>query len=349
MKPLQVAVIGVGALGRHHARILSQMKDVELTGVADPNESQGRSVAESCGTEWFADYRSLLEQCEAVSLVVPTVLHHQIAAELFSHGKSILIEKPLTADVGQARELIELAKANDCVLQVGHVERFNPAYELAAEIIESPRYLRAERLSPFSFRSIDIGVVHDLMIHDLELILNLVDSPVVSVDATAVCVMSELEDSVQAHLKFANGCTADLTASRIETKGKRTLQTWSAQGRVELDYDTRQVNTYFPALNLHDDDSPVSLAMKPDVDIADLRERVFNEFIKVENLKGSDADALTAELSNFVSAVRNEEPVRVDGMIALRALEVAEQILEAVRKTTATLQENFNTQLNRAA
>lgn len=334
MNPLRLAVVGVGALGRHHARILSGMEGVELVGVADPNEEQGRSVAESCGTEWFADYHSLIEKCDAVSLVVPTMIHHKIASELFDAGKSVLIEKPLTADTKQARDLINLADKNNVILQVGHVERFNPAYELALEQIHSPRYIQSERLSTFSFRSTDIGVVHDLMIHDLELILNIVDSPVETVEANSWSMMSEKEDAVIARLTFGNGCMASLTASRINPEPKRTMQIWDLAGRIDLDMHTRTVNTYSPSEEVRDGLSPVDLASKANADLTALRERVFGDFIEVQNLEGSDCDALTAELKNFVAAIRGEESVRVDGRRALKALEVAEWIMESAQNNS---------------
>ena len=334
MSNLNIAVVGVGALGRHHARILSGMDGIELIGVADPNEDQGRSVAESCQTEWTADYRTLIDQCDAVSLVVPTFLHHKIASKLFEAGKSVLIEKPLTADTQQARELIELAKANNAVLQVGHVERFNPAYELAVEKIQQPRYIQAERLSPFSFRSTDIGVAHDLLIHDLELILNIVESPVKSVEANCWSVMSEKEDVIHARLTFENGCMASISASRINPEPKRTMQIWDVAGRIDLDMHARTVDTYSPSSQIRDGLSPVELASEQGADVAALRERVFGDFIEVQNLEGSDSDALTAELQNFVNAIRGDEAVRVDGHRALRALEVAEMILDSAQQNS---------------
>src|SRR5262245_44022029 len=208
---LRLAVIGVGALGRHHARILSKMDGVKLVAVADPRPQQAQAVAESCGCDWTTDYRTLFGRIDAASIVVPTSLHRTVAAELLQRTIPVLVEKPLAPTVEDGQILVRLAAEHRVPLQVGHIERFNPAFQQLASACGSPRYIRAERFSPYAFRSMDIGAVLDLMIHDIDLTLSLVRSPLVDIQAFGLCLVGGHEDCVQARLTFANGCIADLT------------------------------------------------------------------------------------------------------------------------------------------
>ena len=186
-----MAVIGVGALGRHHARILSELPEVDLVAVADSRIEQGQEVAAKCRSKWFADYRELVDsgRVDAVSVVVPTTAHRNVAGEFLTAGIPVLVEKPLAASVAEAQTLVDLARDNQALLQVGHIERFNPAFQAARSRIDQPKYIRAERTSTYTFRSTDIGVVHDLMIHDIDLVLALVQCPLRSVEAFGVTVM----------------------------------------------------------------------------------------------------------------------------------------------------------------
>jgi len=328
---VKAMVIGVGALGRHHARILANMDDVELIGVADPNTQQAEAVASQHETRWVADYRDLVDECDAVSLVAPTFLHHEIARDCLSRRKDILVEKPLTADVDQAIELTDLAFEQDAVLQVGHIERFNPAYELLCDTLSSvPRYIRAERLSPFPFRSLDIGAIHDLMIHDIELVLDLMGTMPNRVEAFGVKLMGAHEDTVQARLHFPGGGLADITASRVNTEAKRVLNVLSETESVMADLQARTVTHHRPTDALLDGPA-MEDRMRAGEDVADLKSQVFGEFIEVETIQAGDADQLTAELSEFVSCVRNRTRPSVDGTTALKAVKVAAQIRDAVQ------------------
>ncbi|OYW20849.1 MAG: hypothetical protein B7Z55_06695 [Planctomycetales bacterium 12-60-4] len=215
MSRVKVGVIGVGALGRHHARILSEMDGVELVAVADAHAERGREIAAKHGARWVSDYRQLLPDVDAVSVVVPTVAHLSVAADFLRARIPVLVEKPLAHNVEAGQALVDLAERHQTLLQVGHIERFNPAWKSAAPWCREPKYIRAERTSTFTFRSTDIGVVLDLMIHDLDLVLSLANSPIRSVEALGIGVMGDHEDAVQARLVFENGCVADLTASRI--------------------------------------------------------------------------------------------------------------------------------------
>ena len=332
MNNLKFAVIGVGALGRHHARILSNMDGIDLIAVADPNEQQGRSVAESCGCEWIDDYRTLLQRVDAASIVVPTSIHRRVACDFLSRSIPVLVEKPLAATVEDGATMVNLAAEHRIPLQVGHVERFNPAFEELAGLAGSPRYIRAERVSPYAFRSMDIGVVHDLMIHDIDLVLRLTGSNVKHVDAFGICIVGGQEDCVQARLTFENGCRADLVANRVSPAASRKIQAWSEGGCVDADLHQRKVIAFQPGEALRAGILPFDLALQPNADIARLKEQVFGRFIETHEAEASDADALTAELSSFADAVRVNGTPAVDGVQGLAALEVAERVIACVRE-----------------
>lgn len=330
MNSLKAAVVGVGALGRHHARILNEMEGIDLIGVADPRAEQGKKVADDCRTRWVADYRELLTDVDIVSIVVPTFLHYAVASDFLDYRVATLVEKPLTASVPQAEALVALAREKDVVLQVGHIERFNPAYEAAAARIKNPGYIRMERLSPFPFRSTDISVVHDMMIHDIELVLNLVDSSVESIEAMGFGVMGADSDTAQARLKFRNGCIADLTASRLSPVAKRTIQAWCPSGWVDVDLHQRTVKNYQLSPSLVSGMTPVELSRQPGADIAALKEKVFGEWITLEEPEVEGVDQLTEELGHFVTCVRQHRTPLVDGHVALKALRVADGILNSM-------------------
>lgn len=333
MNSLRMAVIGVGALGRHHARILSQMEGVDLVAVADPGPNT-QTVADACNTTGVADYQQLLTESalrpDAVSIAVPTVMHRRVATACLDAGIPVLVEKPLAGNVVDGTAIVELADQKQLPLQVGHVERFNPATQLAWSQCGKPNYIEAERLSPYSFRSTDIGVVHDLMIHDLDLILSLVQSPVVDVNAFGLCFMGDHEDTVKARLRFENGCIADLHSSRVKTAGKRTMQIWSSTGTTSVDFTTREVVHQAPTETLLFGQSPVERARQPDADIEQLKRDVFTKFLAVTEATAGSDDALTAELSSFVNSVQTGAECICSGREALQALVVAERVLECV-------------------
>jgi predicted dehydrogenase len=331
MSNLNVMVVGVGALGRHHARILSGLDGVRLATVADPREEIGRSIAEQFGAQWVGNYLEAIDEADAASIVVPTSMHVAVASEFLMRGIPVLVEKPLAASAADARLLAQLAADHDCVLQVGHIERFNPAYVTAKRRTEAPRLIRTERYSPFPFRSMDIGVVHDLLIHDIDLVLDLTQSRVVDVKAFGVSAMSDFEDVVNARLTFANGCVADLTANRINPTACRRMQIWGRSTRVDVDLQTRQVEAYAPSLALQSGPSPVSLAMMPGANVEQLKADVFGRFITAESLNVSGADALTAELREFVNCVRTGGRPSCSGAEAILALDVAEAVLSELR------------------
>lgn len=331
MSLLKVAVVGVGALGRHHARILAGLDEVKLVAVADTNPEQGQAIAEQHGCRWVSDYQDLFQEVDAVSLAVPTHAHLAVASEFLSRKIPVLVEKPIACNLQEAEELVQIAESHDTLLQIGHVERFNPATQIAFEKCSNPRFIRSERVSPYTFRSTDIGVIHDLLIHDIDLVLSLVNSEVRNVEAFGISVMGEHEDAVQARLRFQNGCIADLTASRICPNAKRAMQIWGGSGCVTVDFNSREVTSYQPSETLLYGTPPLERARKAGANIEALKQDVFGTFLKVDTPEVSNADALTAELDSFVEAVRSNSEPLVGGAQALQAMQVAEQVLEAVK------------------
>ena len=327
---LKVAVIGVGALGRHHARILSQMEGVELVAVADPNEQQGRSVAEACNCEWTSDYRTLVKTVDAASIVVPTFLHREVGEAFLCNSIPVLMEKPIANKVEDAEVLVRIAHEHGIPLQVGHIERFNPAFQDIAEWTGEPKYIRAERLSPYAFRSMDIGVVHDLMIHDIELCLSLTQEMPNRIEAFGVSLVGGNEDVVQARLTFPNGCMADLTANRVTPSPSRTIQCWSDTGFASADLTSRVVRKFAPSDLMKSGQLPFEIAVSRKQTIETLKPKVFGEFVEFSEEECSDADALTAELSAFIHSVRSRTQPVVSGRAGLAALKVADVVLQQV-------------------
>lgn len=332
MTKLKVGVVGVGALGRHHARILSELPEAELVAVADTSAARGQEIAAKLNCEWVSDYRALVGKVEAVSVVVPTVAHLDVAGFFLKQGLPVLVEKPLSFDVASARQIVELAEAAGVVLQVGHVERFNPAFTAALSCIGKPRYLRCERTSPFTFRSTDIGVTLDLMIHDIDLVNSLVRSPLQHATAFGVGVMGQHEDAVQARLVYENGAIADLTASRISPTVNRTLQVWSSSGCVSVDLQKREVVRYSPSASLTHGMSPVELSQQPGADLEQLKQDVFGKFVKVEQVPVQPGDALTAELQSFLHCVCHNVQPEINGRTALQAMQVADAVLASLKE-----------------
>src|SRR3954454_17199040 len=247
MKRLRVGVVGVGHLGQHHARILASLPDVELVAVADSRPGQAQAVADKYGTRAVGDYRQLLDQVDAVSVAVPTVLHREVAGTFLARGIPTLVEKPLASTLAEAELLLSLSHSTGAILQVGHMERFNPALSALQQMPIRPKYIACERLSTYTFRSTDIGVVLDLMIHDIDLVLSLVAAPVRSVSALGVSIFGGHEDVANARVEFEDGCVADLTASRASYVASRKMRLWGAEGYATLDFATRRATLVRPS------------------------------------------------------------------------------------------------------
>ena len=246
MKRLRVGVVGVGHLGQHHARILSAMPGVELVAVADARADQAQAVAARCGTTFLSDFRAMLDLVDAVTIAVPTVLHREVASPFLLRGIATLVEKPMAATAAESEQIVEDARAGGAVLQVGHIERFNPALRALEQLPIRPKYVSAERLSTYTFRSTDIGVVLDLMIHDLDLLLSLITAPVRSVAAVGVSLFGDHEDVANARIEFEDGSVANLTASRASYTPTRKMRIWGAEGYASLDFARQECHSGSP-------------------------------------------------------------------------------------------------------
>jgi len=303
---LRVGVIGVGHLGKHHARIYGQLaaaqNDLKLSAVVDVLADRAAEVAAPYGAEVLTDFRGLIGNVDAVSLAVPTTDHARIGIELLENGIDVLVEKPIASSIEESRKLIDAASGNGRVLQVGHVERFNPVVRAATEVATQPQFFEIHRLAVFTPRSLDIDVVLDLMIHDLDVVLSLVRSPVTEVRAVGIPVLSRKADIANARLEFENGCVANLTASRVSFEKVRKLRFFQPSDYISVDYASQR-------------GTMVSLRMG----------RVLER-----KLEPAVTEPLMLELESFVDCVRKREIPRVGGADGLRALELAMKINEQI-------------------
>jgi predicted dehydrogenase len=325
-----MAVVGTGALGRHHARILAEMPGVELAAVADSNLAAATETAARCRTRATADYRELIGQVAAVVVAVPTSLHATVAGDFLAAGADVFVEKPIAGSVREAQEIVSLADRHGAILQVGHVERYNPALVAARPFLGRPRYIRAERFAPFSFRSTDIGVVHDLMIHELDIVLDLVTAPVIDLQAIGTTIVTDHEDCVQARITFSDGTIADLAANRVSPVASRQMQVWGPDGCVHIDFAARQAVRYSPGPALRFGGTFAERAQKKGADIEKLRSEVFGSFIEVHHPAIVPCDQLTEELLAFTECIRRRSQPLVDGEIALKAMVIAERVLNRI-------------------
>jgi predicted dehydrogenase len=329
MARLRVAVVGVGHLGKEHARILAGLDGVELIGVADVNAEQASAVARRVGTEAYDDFLPFLGRAEAVCVVVPTTQHFAVASEFLRRGTPVLVEKPLAATLEQAEALVGLAARHGALLQVGHIERFNPAFEELQRVPLRPKFVACERLGPFTGRSTDIGVVLDLMIHDLDLLLALVRSPVRRVEALGVSLFGAHEDVAHARLQFADGCVATVSASRANPAPVRSMQVWAPEGFVCADLAKRRLTLVQPSeqVRRHGLDPRRLDGASP----ARLKEELFGRHLEVLELDRNRGDQLTRELEEFVRCVRTGQAPRATGEVGLSAVALASRVLDSLR------------------
>ena len=310
MQRIRTAVIGVGYLGRFHAQKYAGLPGVELVAVADPSPEARDAVAAQTGCRAVADYRELLGQVEAVSVVTPTPLHFPIAEECLRRGVHVLVEKPVTETPEQARSLIETAARHGCILQVGHLERFNAAILALAGTLGTPRFIESHRLAPFKERGTDVNVVLDLMIHDIDLIQSLVGAPIVSIDAVGASVFSAGLDIANARIRYANGCVANTTASRVSMKMERKLRLFQDDAYVSIDLQQKVLTVVRKP--------PAGTPVTPGQ-------------VVIEERSYEQGDALRLEIEAFLKAIREGRPPVVSGEDGLRALETAIRITELVQ------------------
>lgn len=316
-------------MGRLHARVYSQMPRVKLVGVYDASPDAARSAAEDYGCTAFSNLDDLLGKASAVTVAVPTVHHLPIAEKCLPRRVACLIEKPLASKSAEARRIVELSRQFETPVQVGHIERFNPAIRAMGRFEVKPRFIEVTRISPMTFRSIDVGVVLDMMIHDIDIVLRLAESPVARIDAVGVSVIGEVEDVCNARLTFASGCVANLTASRLALKTERKLRVFSADSYVSLDYQKRYGIVARRSGNIDAIRNAVGRIRSGE--IQDLSELNFAELVNVEELQIDDVEPLRAELESFVSAVTQRTRPEVTAEEGLAAVETAERIVTSMQ------------------
>ena len=311
MNKLRMAVIGCGHLGRIHARLLSEIEQVRLVGVVDPEPAAHQGVAEPLQLKSWSDHRQLPGEVEAAVLAAPTSLHTPIALELMERGVHLLIEKPLAPTAHDAQRMMLASARHAVVLAVGHVERFNPAFLAVRHQVQQPSAIEAVRTGGFTFRSTDVGVVLDLMIHDLDLVLSLVASPLQRIDAVGLPVVTEQEDVAQARLEFANGCVAHLKASRTSPQAQREMTIYERDQHVFVDFDRRSVQVMLRSNPLRE--GSFRLADCPAAQIEALKGHVFDQLLPVSSLEVAEANPLRDELLDFVHCVQGRQRPRVSG------------------------------------
>jgi predicted dehydrogenase len=330
LEKLKIAVIGTGHLGKEHARIYSEIPEVNLVGIVDIDKNTGETVAQRCNTKYYSSFKDILNKVDAASVVVPTKSHYEIAKELLKNSIHVLVEKPMTGTVSEAEDLIKLSKETSTILQPGYIERFNPAIEAIQKLDISVKFIECHRLSPFTFRSADIGVVLDLMIHDIDIILDLSKSKVKKIDAVGVSVISDKEDIANARIQFENGCVANITASRVSFEPMRKIRLFSENSYISLDYHKQEAIIYRKSPEL----TPKSIITEnTDVStIKDLKSFVFGDLLKIERIKMNNQEPLRKELESFVNCINNGEQPVVSGEEGIKAIKAATIINEEINK-----------------
>ena len=302
---IKIGVVGVGYLGEHHARIYASLPQVDLVGVLDSDPARAGEIAQKYGTRVFSDWKDLAGAVQAVSVAVPTVAHHEVAGNFLSSGKDVLVEKPISTSLKEADDLIREAGMRGLILQVGHSERFNAGVEAVAKLVDGPRFIEIHRMGRFSDRGIDVNVILDLMIHDIDIVLSLANSPVTEVRAVGVGVLSSHMDIANARLEFGNGCVANLTASRISMDKLRKIRIFQTDAYITLDYDKQQLGVFRKV----SDGSGTRIALQE---------------VPVEK-----KEPLRGELEDFIASIGGRNRPRVSGEEGRAALRVALAVQEA--------------------
>ncbi len=301
-KTIKVAVIGAGKLGARHAEVYSKMPGIHLVGICDIHEKKANESAHRCRTKAYTDHHLLLNQVDAASIVVPSHKHYEISKEFLEHGVHLLIEKPITTKLEEADHLLELAKKHQCLIQVGHIERFNSAIRTIKGIIKNPRFIECHRLGPYDARVADVGVTLDLMIHDIDIVMDLVKSQVKHIDAVGACIVSKTEDIANARVRFANHAVCNLTASRVTPDIQRRIRIFQDNAYISLDYVTQEAQIY----------------TKEDG-------RIHHKKIDIKK-----TDSLEEELTDFIDCVRANKKPLVSGEEGRKALAVALEISKQI-------------------
>jgi predicted dehydrogenase len=312
MKKLKVGVIGTGYLGKFHVEKYAGMEDVELVGVVDINRNQAVEIAKKHGVNAYFKPEEILGKVDAVSIVVPTPLHYQVSRMFLEHDVDVLIEKPITTTLQEADSLIDLADSRGLIIQVGHMERFNPAVIALEDVLKTPMFIESHRLSQFQPRGTDVDVVLDLMIHDIDIILNLVKSEITNIQAAGIAVITPYGDIANARLEFASGCIANVTASRISLKNERKLRLFQRDAYISVDFANREITVIRQDGNEKNSIIPGTT----------INSRCFTK-----------SDALLAELVSFVQSVKNRVSPEVTGKMGRDALQVALSIVAQTQQS----------------
>ncbi len=311
MKNVKVGVIGVGYLGRFHAQKYAALEGVSLVGVADINPQQAGQVAEECSCQSFTDYQELLPAVDAVSIVVPTSYHHQVAGDCLNAGIDVLLEKPMTVTLQEADDLIARAESKQLVLQIGHLERFNPAVQAMEPFLTTPVFIESSRIATFKNRGVDVDVVLDLMIHDIDIILNIIKSPIKTIHTVGAPVATATTDIANARLIFENGATANVTVSRISRTNVRKMRIFQPGSYINVDFGNKKIMTIQLSKELLDSGMP-------------------KQVVELRSFAGGDA--LRSEITSFVQHVRERTKPAVSGVEGRRALAVALQVMDQIKE-----------------
>lgn len=318
--PLKMAVIGAGHFGQYHAEKVANLSNVTLVAIADINRDQATKIAAKYNVEAVTDFTGLFGNVDAVCIVVPTRSHFMVASACLKQGIHVLLEKPITYDVCSAKKLINLSEQHKCVLQIGHLVRFSGVAKALRRQVKRPLYIESVRVAPFKSRGTDVSVILDLMVHDLDLILSLVDSPVSSLDAAGAPVISDYEDIVSARIKFENGCIANITASRISLKTERKMRIFERDAYVTVDFDSHCIRTINKAKS----------SLLPGLADIESKEQKYDE-----------VDALEQEIISFVDAIDNNTPPLVSGVDGVNALKTALEITKSLNQHKELVKKNF--------
>ncbi len=312
MSAVKAGVVGVGYLGKFHAEKYSQLPEAELVGVVDIDRDRACTIGDRLHVPAYSDYRELIGKVEAVSIAVPTNLHYAIARTFLQQGVDVLLEKPMTVTLAEADDLIAIAQAQGRILQIGHLERYNAALMAIKDLVHQPLFIESHRIAPFKERGVDVDVILDLMIHDIDIILSLVGAPVTGIDAVGVPVLTGCIDIANVRLRFANGCIANVTASRISAKEMRKLRLFQPDAYLSIDFAQQEVDVF---------------KKLPDTDIDGIPQ------ITYENINLPQGDSLAEEIKAFLRAVRNRKRPDVSGEVGRDALKVALDIIAQIKTT----------------
>jgi predicted dehydrogenase len=325
---LRVAVIGAGNLGRIHAKLLGEHRGVNLVAVADPCPKACDRIAETVDTRTISDYRELIGNIDAAVVATPTRFHHDVASDLLGNGIHTLIEKPITDCVTTAQDIVSIAERTGCVVQVGHVERFNPAFEAALRSIGTPKFIQASRTSTYTFRSTDIGVVHDLMIHDIDLVNSMVGGNLIDSRAVGFSMFGGQEDMAQARLQYSCGAVANLTASRCSFNAERTMQIFGTDGFAKIDFtESKVTSVQVPSWMKNRE---VDFFNFNEEQMQFVRESLFESVLPKKEVTVERNNAILQEQADFIAAIRDDFQPRVTARQGMLALEVAQRVIDSI-------------------